>query len=261
MTATEQATVLWENSVILSNVSERKYRDYDWLYSEYYEKERPITELAEELDVDHTTISKWRRKLGVPKPTATVELECPVCGDDFEEYQSRVDRTEHANVCSRECHYEGRRQGIIGRNVGEDGYDVEPTHLDRECKNCGVEFVTTPAEDNLHCSRDCFLELHSERMNGEGNPAWVDGSSRDKRCWRGEDWDEIRLKVYERDEYTCQRCGVDCISRRDYNGENGDRIIQAHHIDPYESPEDNNLDNLVTLCSSCHTEVEKGGSL
>lgn len=236
-------------------MSEPKYRDYEWLYTQYYEKERSITEIADELDVDHTTISKWRRKLDVPKPSATVELDCPVCGKTFEEYQSRIDRVEHANVCSPSCHYEGRSTGIIGRNV-EDGYDVEPTFLQRECENCGVKFITTPSEDNLHCSRECFLEVHSNRMSGEGNPAYVDGSSREKRCWRGEDWNKIRLKVYERDNYTCQRCGQKCISRSDFDGNNGGRIIQAHHIRPYQTPEDNDLDNLLTLCASCHAEVE-----
>lgn len=241
---------------------ERKYRDPDWLRREYYEKERSITDIADELGVDHTTISKWRRRLDIPKPERVIELECPVCGDDFTREKSRVDRTKHASVCSPECHYEGRSEGVIQREVEGGEYDTDgPTLLHRECKNCGDGFTTTPAEDNEHCSRGCFLEVHSDRMSGEGNPAWVDGSSREKRSWRGENWDEVRLKVYERDDYTCQKCGVKCIARSRYNGDNGSRIIQAHHIDGYEGPEDNELDNLVTLCASCHTEVEEGADL
>jgi 5-methylcytosine-specific restriction endonuclease McrA len=67
--------------------------------------------------------------------------------------------------------------------------------------------------------------------------------------------------VYERDDYTCRRCGRSCISRRDYTGDNGERIIQAHHIGGYDGPEDNNPAKIVTLCARCHGEVEGGGAL
>jgi len=237
-----------------------KYRDEDWLRKEYYENGRTITDIADELGVDHTTVSKWRRKLDVPKPPRTVELECPVCGDEFTRRKSNVERAKHANVCSRECLYEARSRGIIGREVN-GGYDTSPTVHERECPACGGAFGTTASEDYKYCSRECFLSEHSENMAGESNPAYVDGSSQEKRSHRGPHWEHKRKRAYERDGYTCQRCGVDCISRRNYDGSNGDRIIQAHHIDGYESPDDNTLENLVTLCVSCHAEVEGGASL
>ena len=239
---------------------ERKYRNREWLYEEYVEKRRPITDIADELGCDHTTISKWRRKLGIPKPSRSVELECPVCDDTFTRSVSEVERTKHANVCSRECIYEARSRGIIGREV-KGGYDVSETTFTKECPACGEEFTTTASKDYRHCSRDCFLDMHSERMSDEGNPAYVDGSTKEKRCYRGSNWVRIRRRVYERDGYTCQRCGVKCISRSDYNGENGGEIIQAHHISGYEDESDNELDNLITLCASCHSEVEGGACL
>lgn len=237
-----------------------KYRERDWLYEEYYKKGRSLTDIAEELDVDHTTISKWRRKLDIPKPSSKITLECPVCGDTFSRPKSKVERAKHASVCSRECHYKGRSEGVISREI-EDGYDTSPTIYDRECPNCGENFVTTATEDYEHCSRECFLAVHSDRMAGENNPAYKNGSSSDKRCYRGPHWSRIRKRVYERDEYNCQRCGVKCVSRDDYDGTNGDRIIQAHHIGGYESRDDNKLRGLVTLCASCHGKVEGGAPL
>lgn len=233
-----------------------KYRDKDWLKREYYEKGRSITEIADSLDVDHTTISKWRRKLNVPKPNKTVELECPVCGDEFSRIQSKVQQAKHASVCSRECHYKGRSMGIIKREV-TDGYDVSETVKEWECEFCGEVFETTLSEDYKHCSRECFLSRHSERMAGENNPAYVDGSSYDKRGNHGPHWDKQRLECYERDNFTCQRCGDKCISRESFNGENGGKIIQAHHIDPDGG---NDLENLITLCAICHGEVEGGAN-
>jgi len=233
------------------------YRQKDWLRKRYVEEGKTITEIAEELDVDHTTISKWRRKLNIPKRDKQVSLECPVCGSDFERPRSKVDRAKHANVCSRECIYEGRSQGIIGRDV-DGGYDVSETVETRECNHCGGSFKTTLSEDYNHCSRECFLSRHSERMAGDGNPAYNDGSSYESRGNHGPHWDKERLRCYEQDDFTCQRCGDKCISRSEYNGENGAKIIQAHHVDKGGG---NGLENLVTLCARCHAEVEGGANL
>lgn len=238
----------------------KKYRDPDWLREQYVEKQRSLKDIASELGVDHTTVSKWRRRLDVPKPTAKKTLECPVCSKEFERTRSKIERAKHANVCSRECHYKARSEGIIGRDV-QGGYDTEPTTLKRECENCGSVFHTTLSEDYKHCSRGCFLTVHSERMAGESNPAYAGGESQEKRSYRGPHWAKTRQRVYERDGYTCQRCAVKCISRRDYDGQNGGKLIQAHHIEAYEAPEDNTMDNLVTLCASCHGAVEGGADL
>lgn len=237
-----------------------RYRDREWLREQYFERGRTLTDIAAELGVDHTTISKWRRKLDIPKPTRTIDLDCPVCGTAFTRTRAKVERAKHANVCSRECLYEGRSVGIICREV-KDGYDTSPTTHERECSVCGETFHTTASEDYKHCSRACFLDAHSERMAGDGNPAYMDGSEREKRCDRGPHWARIRRRAYERDGYTCQRCARKCISRGDYDGSNGESLIQAHHIDGYETPDDNALDNLITLCARCHGEVEGGGSL
>ena len=241
-------------------MKQRTYRDEEWLHKQYVERGRTLSDIADELGVDHTTVSKWRRKLGVEKPDRVVELECPACGSTFTRTQSKVDRAKHANVCSRDCLYKARSMGIIGRDV-EGGYDTTPTVHSRECKSCGETFHTTASEDYTHCSRECFLNEHAERMSGEGNPAYIDGSTRNKRCDRGPNWARTRLRVYERDDYTCQRCGRECISRQEFDGTNGGQIIQAHHIDGYESPSDNTLDNLTTLCARCHGRVEGGEPL
>lgn len=44
----------------------------------------------------------------------------------------------------------------------------------------------------------------------KGNKPWnyIDGRSKLKTPDRyGDDWDQIRRLIYERDNYTCQRCG------------------------------------------------------
>lgn len=235
----------------------KKYRSEEWLTEQYYEKDRTIKDIAESLGVDHTTVSKWRRKLNVPKPSKQIEIECPVCSESFSRYKSEVERANHANVCSRECHYKARERGIIQRTV-DGGYNTSETVYERTCEQCDSAFKTTAAEDYIFCSRDCFLSAHSERMRGKNNPAYIDGSSYDKRGNHGSDWKQQREKCYKRDNYECQRCGDKCVSRRDMNAQNSGKIIQAHHI---EKEEGNQLQNLITLCATCHGEVEGGAEL
>lgn len=50
----------------------------------------------------------------------------------------------------------------------------------------------------------------------------------------------LREQVFERDNYTCQKCGQ-------RNCE-----IDIHHIRPRARGGKNTLDNLVTWCKNCH---------
>jgi hypothetical protein len=83
-------------------------------------------------------------------------------------------------------------------------------------------------------------QFTSDRTKGENNWNWQGGKTKLYSMYRGEDWDKIRIKVWQRDYFTCQDCGKSGIK------------IVAHHIKPYEKPEDNFLENLITLCQSCH---------
>jgi 5-methylcytosine-specific restriction endonuclease McrA len=86
---------------------------------------------------------------------------------------------------------------------------------------------------------------------------------------------ERMIKVYERDEYTCQHCGKvgefiyrfgiprvvenpdNVIFRKLYY--NGSDVMAFHidHINPICNGGDNSIDNLQLLCASCN--LSKGG--
>ncbi len=59
-----------------------------------------------------------------------------------------------------------------------------------------------------------------------------------------DDWHNIRKQIYERDNWICQECNVRC---------HNNVKIQCHHID-YDTY-NNNLENLITLCASCHMKT------
>jgi len=62
-------------------------------------------------------------------------------------------------------------------------------------------------------------------------------------------WKKIRVRVLLRDNYTCTACGV-IVGNKPMNA-------HIHHIDG--NPKNMNMENLATLCHSCHSsETMKG---
>ena len=61
-----------------------------------------------------------------------------------------------------------------------------------------------------------------------------------------------RYFVFARDNYTCQCCG-----------KSKDKILQTHHIIYRSNGGTNRVDNLITVCTDCHTSTnhKKGGTL
>jgi len=53
----------------------------------------------------------------------------------------------------------------------------------------------------------------------------------------------LRKKAFERDNFTCQKCKIQDKTAR---------ILEAHHIIPLFMEGDNELQNIITLCSDCH---------
>lgn len=92
---------------------EKPYRDPEWLRAEYVEKDRTLADIADQLNVATSTISKWKTKFGIKKSAQKEGLECPVCGTEFVRYQYEIDRAKYATLCSRECMYSARQRGML----------------------------------------------------------------------------------------------------------------------------------------------------
>jgi len=67
----------------------------------------------------------------------------------------------------------------------------------------------------------------------------------------GKQWNQIRDAVRARDLYRCQMCGAAETTRQH----------DAHHKKPFRSfssaQEANRLENLITLCRTCHRKAEQ----
>lgn len=84
------------------------------------------------------------------------------------------------------------------------------------------------------------------------NPSIEASSDVTTKHYGNSQFQELRQKALERDNHECQRCGISAEEHRQDVGIG----LSVHHIqdvDEFETPEDaDTLDNLETLCSSCH---------
>jgi 5-methylcytosine-specific restriction endonuclease McrA len=85
--------------------------------------------------------------------------------------------------------------------------------------------------------------------SGEKCCRWMGGSDH----YRGKNWQRQRRKARQRDNFTCQRCGVTEVILG--------QELDVHHISKYREFEDynsaNRLSNLISYCKVCHATVER----
>lgn len=107
----------------------------------------------------------------------------------------------------------------------------------------------TDADRARHAYRQTteYRKKLSDSQKGEKANNWRGGITPTDERLRGWEWRLRRSECYARDNWTCQDCGVKC--------HNGVRI-QAHHIVSRRLGGGDELENLVTLCASCHRRRE-----
>jgi 5-methylcytosine-specific restriction endonuclease McrA len=151
------------------------------------------------------------------------------------------------------------------------------------CENCKKEWTFmagSPREfkDRKFCSRDCANKGNSEKNSkaklGSKNPRykkkpwnkgifgevkhpenskdknwnWKGGVCRDKyKLRRSGEWKRWRKEIFERDKYTCKKCGIV-----------GGHLV-PHHIKlfSYFVEERFIKNNGVTLCEKCHKKLHR----
>lgn len=118
------------------------------------------------------------------------------------------------------------------------------------CAECGRVFAKRACEiakanavGHKHmCSRACRNVSTSKLLGGIG--AWVSCGKHGPARSRGKDWRHAKAAALKRDGRTCQQCG-------------DTSNLELHHWEPYFISFDNSLENLVTLCRSCHQDKHK----
>lgn len=166
--------------------------------------------------------NKNKKGIAANRPRNGNEKTCEVCSAIFYVPRNRSD----ARYCSPACYRDGR--------YGKE----RPT--DRTCPVCSIVFsVKNPSDNNVTCSTTC-RRVHKSRLHqGEKSHFWRGG----KMAPYSGIWRERRAAARDRDGHKCVLCGS--IDR-----------IQVHHKVPYRYSKSHELDNLITLCRSCHSREE-----
>lgn len=164
---------------------------------------------------------------------------CERCNKEYTFWSSRIYTRKYCDDC-------------LSLHKSELYYD----RIKTTCGYCGKEIEVIPSrfKENKYCYCDvkCMAKHYSEIYSGENSPTWTGG----KRHYKGH-WLRQAKLCRERDNHTCQICGKT-------EEENG-KALDVHHIKLYKSfdnPEEaNNLDNLISLCHSCHRFVHSNSNI
>lgn len=150
--------------------------------------------------------------------------------------------------CDEQCRGEWRSENMSG----EDSWHYEKVSLD--CSYCGDDIEKQPymleRSSEHFCSRECQSKWQSESgiNTGKNSPLWKGGGR-----YYGPNWPQVRKEIRERDNQTCQNCGIEFDEYE--SGPAVHHIKKLRDFDTYK--EANKRENLVSLCQSCHMELEE----
>jgi DNA-directed RNA polymerase subunit RPC12/RpoP len=181
------------------------------------------------------------------------KYKCLQCGKEFEAYPS-----QKRKYCSNKCVGKANK----GRLAGDKNPSKRPgvkakmskaqtaryANRDRVyCVDCGKEVSGHSKAikrcricHNKHISGDNHWSKKPE-YTGSNHPCYKGGRKRECMIYSTLFNAKIKDKIKERDNYTCRICGAT------------DVVLHCHHIDYNKF--NNALENLVSLCNSCHAKT------
>ena len=176
------------------------------------------------------------------------------CSQCKEKIVRKISEQKGKPFCSKKCWDKWRSENQRGENHSQ--YQ----RVETSCAQCGKQILVAPnklrTRKNNFCGNECRHLWNKDAFTGENNPAWKGGYS----PYYGPDWYRQRDQARKRDNYCCQNCGI--------SEENLSYELHVHHIKafrlfgyvPGENKnyvEANKLNNLISLCASCHPKAEE----
>lgn len=146
--------------------------------------------------------------------------ECKKCGNRI--YIRKG--SKYGFYCSMKCYLSDRWDGHTETRV---------------CTVCNNKFDIRTGDKRVTCSSECAKKWKRLSKLGEKSVLWRGG----KTSPYNKEWRAVRAEALERDGRKCVLCG------------STDRV-QVHHIIPYRYSKSHDINNLTTLCRSCHSKEE-----
>ncbi len=189
------------------------------------------------MEVNKKSLTKGSKKykngsLGV-KPRKGKYFNCKFCSKEF--YRRPRDVAKAA-YCSQQCHYRSNDSRVtLNCSYCKSNYRIFPS---------AIYWAKERGYKNNYCSPKC--------QNDASIKNWTSDQRRENKKYnhtirQSKQFKEWRKKVFERDDYTCQRCFI----RGGY--------LEPHHIFRFSFfPEFRfTISNGATYCRYCHQLTKK----
>lgn len=173
---------------------------------------------------------------------------CVICGNEFENTcNSSRELYLKRKYCSRACAGKGT---LNARNTPEAHRKQAETQRgvsksEKHCKNISKGLKNSEKAIATQFKRGKLNPAYGRSQKGQLNSNWKGGITNPNQKLRNDpQMNTWRIQVYQRDNYTCQKCGV-----KGY--------LQAHHIIPISQDISKifDIDNGLTVCVSCHEKI------
>jgi 5-methylcytosine-specific restriction enzyme A len=194
-------------------------------------------------------------------------IECEVCGKHFEQQARLYKKSKWKNRCHthrrllievndkyvipkrkntavqknrncKDCKKPIWQGSTRCKSCAQKGYSKSGEKIiSKYCKKCGIKISRQAKKYCLKC-----WNLTQDK-----------GLSRERTKFTlSIEWKNVRIDCFNRDNYTCQHCGI-----KNSRGLGKTVKLNAHHIKYYrEAPELRlELRNLITVCESCHYKI------
>lgn len=248
-------------------------KDEDWIRRKHFEEFWSVGEIAEEASVAPPTVYTYAEKFDIDLKSewkTSIDKDNPIRDPDWirekyvEEGLKTSELAELADINRGTAERWMDRFGIERRDPVEARAEVDISLLKDEewLREKYIEEDLSIADicDIIGCGRK-VINTFMDRYGIERPDPYATGP--DAPNWRGGHdnnygylWPEQRAKALRRDQHRCQRCGITEPEHR----EQADRGLHVHHKTPYREFEDDeeahNVENLISLCDSCHMIVE-----
>ena len=176
---------------------------------------------------------KWRYK--------QKEILCDWCGEKIKKQLYTMKRPYH--FCNNKC--EGK--WVSKFRAGENSPSWRGGGIEVKCDFCGkkIKKIQSHIKNYKHnfCNIKCMGSFYKTLYKGENCIFWRDGRS--KEPYTIEFDDVLKEKIRKRDNFTCQECN--------HTQEQLGYTLHVHHVD--YNKKNNNLNNLISLCRSCHAQT------
>lgn len=186
----------------------------------------------------------------------SLTIACDFCGKNFERNEASLKNTRH-HFCGRQCFGKWLAQTKKGKPRPEI-QKPRPNRRKRDtlvCPQCQQSFEVKHSQSTRRrfCSKVCHTQwqrANSHLISGKNNFNYKGGH----QPYYGPSWLPQRRKVRQRDNYTCQGCG---ISETELG-----RELDVHHIKPFRDfgvenhEQANKVSNLICYCNICHLKAE-----